>query len=119
MIGFSENFTTLSFFLIFEIFSFLILLNGIRYFKYNKIIIFSGDIHKDHYSYYAKYCVIIGVFTSSIFIILLFSKLIMWGILISLFWSLFLISFFVWFWHTKEDPFHFEQKVWQDPRDKN
>jgi hypothetical protein len=63
----------------------------------------------------------IGIPFNVFYTIFLFAHPLPLGYLLAGLWIGFQIAFFYWYWHTKEDPlnrFHYEQKIWEDPRDK-
>ena len=96
---------------------FYFLLDGIRYFRYGKLFALGQSAYIPNYKIGAIISILFGFFfflmTSYIVIFLFLDSL-----LIFFLWIVFLFCFFYWYWHTEKDPFHYEQKVWQDPRDK-
>ena len=67
------------------------------------------------------YFAFIGIPFNIFYTIFLFAHPLPLGYLLASLWVGFQIAFFYWYWHTKEDPlnrFHYEQKIWEDPRDK-
>jgi len=105
---------------IFGVVGFLNILNGLRYIRYNKIVILTGYSPPTHKEY-----AIISIILGAIFNIMVFLLGIsFFDIRGDLLFSLgigFQIAFFYWYWYTKDDPlnrFHYEQKIWEDPRDK-
>jgi len=87
--------------------------NTLRYFKYGKLITFGLGPYMESYTY--KFNAILGL-VIGLFFLLLGMQVI--PLILAPFWLLFTILFFYWYWNTKEDPFHYERRVWQDPRDK-
>lgn len=103
----------------------LLILNGIRYFRYKKIVIweFAFLDKESDYKNYAIGNILGGVAFNIFFYFILISavKKVPYTLFIWTIWPISLIAFFYWYWHTKEDPlnrFHYEQKIWEDPRDK-
>ncbi|NPV50322.1 MAG: hypothetical protein HPY60_03890 [Candidatus Methanofastidiosum sp.] len=102
-----------------ELLTFFSILNSLRYRKYGKLIRIDANIPETHYTGNGvlAYLILIFMFVNLFAIFLLK----FWGFVFSVLWITFSSIFLYWYWHTKEDPlnrFHYEQKVWEDPRDK-
>ena len=99
---------------------FFFVLNGLRYFKYNKLSyfpvekeIFSDDMHGGR----AAFSIIFGGLFLIFPMIFFFHFLRVLGIVFGAILSILFVYAFYWYWHTEKDPFAFD-KVWEDPRDK-
>lgn len=106
---------------VFGTIGFLCFLNFIRVYRYGKLVyrIWPGEEGND--KAFAKSSLFPGIFLNIFYTIFLFAHPLPLGYLLAGLWVGFQIAFFYWYWHTKEDPlnrFHYEQKIWEDPRDK-
>ena len=105
---------------VFGLFGFLLIFNVVRAYKYEKVVFRFRETPEDSKEN-AKAYVTFGVPFYLLFIFFLFMHPKPLGYLLAGLWIGFQIAFFYWYWHTKEDPlncFHYEQKIWEDPRDK-
>lgn len=99
------------------VFGLFLILNGLRYYKYGRLVVFTPEIYsEDMYGGFAALSIIFGgvCFLPFILFFFLFS---LHEIILDLFLILLAIAIFYWYWHTKKDPFAFD-KVWEDPSDK-
>jgi len=102
-----------------ELFTFLGLLNALRYRKYGKLVRVDANIPEYVYTRNSAIAYLVFIFIFINICAILIMKI--WGLVLSVLWITFSGYSLYWFWHTKEDPFrrfHYEQKVWKDPRDK-
>lgn len=115
-----ETLTVLLFVFFFALVGFIQLLSSLRFFKYGKIINYTGTI-TDNFSFFSKLGIPGGILLYLFAIVLWISYLKYIGVVMSILFILFSSCSLYWFWHTKEDPlnrFHYGQKVWEDLRDK-
>ena len=105
---------------VFGMAGFLLTFNLFRAYRYDKLVFRIRDSPSDNKSY-AIINSFMGIPLNIFYTIFLFAHPLPLGYLLAGFWVGFQIVFFYWYWHTKEDPlnrFHYEQKIWEDPRDK-
>jgi len=93
-------------------------LNGLRYFKYGKLVVFTPEIYnEDMYGGFAAFSLIGGTLFIIFPMIGFFFGLKLIGIVLDAILAIVFTAIFYWYWHTEKDPFAFD-KVWEDPRDK-
>jgi ABC-type phosphate transport system permease subunit len=91
--------------IIFGIGIFLIL-NGLRYFRYNKLISFTPDLYDtEMYGGLAAISMIIGSVFILFLLAVLFLEFKLIGVVLDIIFFLFFVFVFYWYWHTKKDPF--------------
>lgn len=94
---------------IFFIMPVFLILNGLRYFKYNKLIVAGiRPLSPNEYSPYALYNIMGGIGFTLFTVLFFFPNLFQdpsYNILSRLLWVVFTVIIYVLYWFTKKDPF--------------
>jgi hypothetical protein len=95
--------------LVFFIAPFFFILNGLRYFKYKKLIVAGiRPLSPNEYSPYALYNIMGGIGFTLFTVLFFFPNLFQdpfYNILSRIAWVSFIVIFFITYWFTKKDPF--------------
>ena len=95
--------------IIFFIMPIFLILNGLRYFKYKKLIVAGiRPLSPNEYSSYALYNITGGIGFTLFTVLFFFPNLFQdpfYNILSRIAWISFMIIFFIAYWFTKKDPF--------------
>jgi len=95
--------------IVFFIAPFFFILNGLRYFKYKKLIVAGiRPLYSNEYAPYALYNIMGGIGFTLFTVLFFFPNLFedpFYNILSRIAWISFMAVFFIGYWFTKKDPF--------------